>query len=116
MTNGDKYLKDGVDVEEIVSAYRSWYIEDKMMLELERKILVEKENELRKFLNKEVKPMLTEDEKVILSHINTDIYAKIGRYKNGEIIFRNVNDSYIVLTPYFKFENMFQFIKPRRRI
>ena len=110
MTNREKYLKDGISVEEFVSEFEEYY-DTKAENYIGTKI-----DFLKAFLLESVKPTLTEDEKVILSYINTDIYAKIGRYKNGEIIFRNVHDSYIVLTPYFKLENMFQFIQPRRRI
>ena len=108
MTNADKYLKDGVDVEELEKEFGDWYAQERRCNS--------PQGYLMQFLKERAKPILTEDEKVILSYINTDIYAKIGRYENGEIIFRNIHDSYIVLTPYFKLENMFQFIQPRRRI
>ena len=107
MTNADKYLKENVDIhtlsKEIIS-FMNGAVEDKYIGMIED------------FFNCPVKPILTEDEKVILKYVNQERYAQIGRTKNGEIIFKNVNDSYCVLTPYFNFENIFQFIQPRRRI
>jgi len=106
MTNADKYLKEGVDLVELARNLYHYFEEEGQNYPCD----------IVNFFDKSLKSTLTEDEKVILNKVNTDIYAKIGRYKNGEIIFRNIHDSYIVLTPYFKFENMFQFIQPRRRI
>lgn len=109
MTNAEKYLKDGVDVEEFNrELFKSCVTGDLFNFI--------NSNAVTAWLYSEVKPILLEDEKVILKYINQERYAQIGRTKNGEIIFRNVNDSYCVLTPYFNFENIFQFIQPRRRI
>ena len=111
MTNAEKYLKDGVDIYELSREIATEYARESS-LDWYKHI----EETVVRFFENQVKPTLTEDEKVILTHINTNFYSQIGRYENGEIIFRNINDSYIVTSPYFDFENMFQFIQPRRRI
>ena len=62
MTNADKYLKDGVDVgefaNEILEAYMKGSNNESVFVTTTR------------FLKSEVKPTLTEDEKVILRNID----------------------------------------------
>ena len=63
MTNGDKYLKDGVDVEEfIITLSKS---KSKLAFGFGGKdaMLI---RDFKEWLNSEAKPTLTEDEKVIL--------------------------------------------------
>jgi len=116
MNKADIYLKDGVEYKEVseeianfvakrtvpTSEYASKFNDLVLAIDI--------------FFEKQAKPSLTEDEKVILRYVNTNLYTKIGKHTSGEIIFRNIYDSYSVITPYFNFENMFQFIQPRRRI
>lgn len=93
MTNAEKYLKDGVATEELIG-------------EMEISLSVPY-YEVAGFWNKQIKPTLTEDERVILRNIK--LY--VGRRMNGELFFTFENRE----EPYIKGE-LFQFIKERRRI
>ena len=83
MTNKDKFLKDGVEIEELTSK----------LIEYAYK---EKEGNLFKitkgFFSQEAKPILTEDEKVILRNIAKE-YFKIGREACGDIYFVTMIDT-----------------------
>ena len=65
MTNAEKYLKDGISAEEFIEAYlnfsfsRVWGKDENSF-----------ENITKKFFEQEVKPQLTEDERVILRNIS----------------------------------------------
>lgn len=124
MTNGEKYLKDGVDVEELIQELlqvQFFYIAtdvDKARLET--------------FFKAEAKPTLTEDEKVILRNIKihdcSKVYSlKITRDcdnglwlkvegKSNKIkrlgIFIDINSSISI----DQYSHLFKFIKDRRRI
>lgn len=109
MTNGDKYLKDGVDVEELRKEFEDWYA-------ITRRANTPA-NYLVEFLNETVKPTLTEDEKVILRNIKDD-YITIARDKAGELFIATERDENSIRghnALEFK-HDLFQFIKPRRRI
>lgn len=110
MTNADKYLKDGVDVYKFVNdifengeTYEA-YIDDNNTHAVSINKL-----RLSRFLLKNVKPTLTEDEKVILRN---------ALESGADAIFRNDEGIYFHTNPATKgiFGNIFQFIKPRRRI
>ena len=64
MTNGEKYLKDGVSVEKFIEAYldfsfsRVWGKDENSF-----------DNITKKFFEQQVKPQLTEDERVILRNV-----------------------------------------------
>ncbi len=93
MTNAEKYLKDGVDVDKFVKEYRTSRI-----------------GLLNVWLNEPSKITLTEDEKVILKNIDNIAFKTIGRNKSGGLYVR----FYFLDEPYkasiFK-DNVFQFIK-----
>lgn len=105
MTNKDKYLKDGVDVEELCAGIIN-EIADEYMGDEEIGVA-----RLIDFFDSEYKykPTLTEDEKVILSN---------ALESGADAIFRNDGGIYFHTKPGTKgiFGNIFQFIKPRRRI
>ncbi|MBR2651939.1 hypothetical protein IKD56_00870 [bacterium] len=69
------------------------------------------------FLNTKIKtaPTLTEDEKVILMNIKPQPII-IGRDKNSILYLGNCNSVYKDRTISEYFNDLFQFIKPRRRI
>ena len=103
MTNAEKYLKDGVDVEEFVNdLHYIWWANEYDVCE-----------GIRKFLSaesKKKKPTLTEDERVILKNINrnfTHIYRLNNRLQvaDGE---ENYNNTMLDITA---FGHLFQFIK-----
>ena len=77
MTNADKFLRDGASVKEFVNEYADYYAD-----EVVKRPVVIREN-LRKFLEEQAKPTLTEDERVILRNIK--LY--VGRKINGELFF-----------------------------
>lgn len=104
MTNKDKFLKDDVDVEELTSK----------LIEYAYK---EKEGNLFKitkgFFAQKAKPTLTEDERVILSNIDTFIVERIGRNKESHLyLWIGKENKYILVG----FDKLFQFIQERRRI
>ena len=105
MNNKDKFLKEGVSVEEICKAYKKWLngkyggISASLYFE--------------EFIREEAKPTLTEDERVILKHISID-FKYICR-NGGFLYFNCVKGQKCYLGSPFGY-NTFQFIKERRRI
>jgi len=121
MTNADKYLKDGVGIYEFVDdifdngeTYEAYIDDNNKHAESINKL------RLSKFLLKQVKPTLTEDEKVILRNIQQEIYKHIGRDDRGYLYIAQRNkDEFsrkMNLAVYDVFGHLFQFIQPRRRI
>ena len=109
MTHGDIYLKDGVDRVTFMQAFRSWYFNIERMAE-------PVDMTIEDFLRAKVKPTLTEDEKVILRNIDKE-YSAIGR-RDGtpsiELYIKNENDDFKHCWCFYN--DLFQFIQPRRRI
>lgn len=106
MTNKDKYLKDGVDVMQMLHDYNQ---------------TGQKCPSVWKWLEQSIKPTLTEDEKVILRNIPKD-YVKIRRAKliidekrmnYGPLEIVDDEGKYWTLCI---LSHLFQFIQPRRRI
>ena len=108
MTNADKYLRDGVDVEEFVSKFEEYY-DTKAENYIGTKI-----DFLKAFLREPTKPTLTEDEKVILRNIDKEIQY-ITRDKSGYLYITEHSFSVVAL-PFSIYNHLFQFIQPRRRI
>ena len=121
MTNADKYLKESVSTGEFVSKlekYYSNYNDEKGyqgVQDLNEYIVIE-------FLNAEVQPTLTEDERVILRNLRYEKgayeYTKIGRTDldsegNCDLILIDSDDESVWWGEY---GHLFQFIKERRRI
>lgn len=111
MTNADKYGMDEDEVNELTDKFEEWH---------KNNTDVRRYGEaLYRFLQAEVKPTLTEDEKVILRNINKD-YEFIGKddrsYLYMRVLSDNGNFGDRVTGVDFLFPNLFQFIKPRRRI
>lgn len=106
MTNGEKYLKDGVSVEEF--SQKLWnYIKSREMNE--PTLLI------NDFLNMKIKPTLTEDEIVILKNIDTEMFEKIGKTNsNGDLYLTYKGDR--DTEDFWWCNSLFQFIKERRRI
>lgn len=65
------------------------------------------------FFREQVKPTLTEDEKVILRNVD-EMYITIGRYEDGILEFNRSDGHYS--NSCYPLNHLFQFIKPRRRI
>ena len=104
MTNKDRFLRDGVSVEEVANEFEKFCV----MLN-EQDIVSTYKQEMKQFLNCEINPKLTEDEIAILRNIPKE-YEKIRRIEDGEILYleykhtRDMNfDNY--------FHHLFQFIK-----
>ena len=109
MTNAEKYLKDGVDVEKIAREIDIIFQNDLNVANVEQATI--------KYFNSTCKPILTEDERVILRNINK-IFNRIERNKFGFLILtedgcENVGEAMHTL---YAFNHLFQFIKERRRI
>ena len=105
LTNKDKYLKDGVDIQEFLDRFQSFYMRKG------NEILTNKKIALDTFLKEEIKkPTLTEDEKVILRNIGS--YKEIGRDNDGDLYLQDDCKQFINSL----FGHLFQFIQPRRRI
>ena len=105
MTNADKYLKDGVDVNELINKIKNYFDCPYDGGPCTKSI----EN----FFNQPIKPTLTEDEKVILRNINAQEYLLIQRDKNDKCLFILKLCGIVYFGQY---NHLFQFIQPRRRI
>ena len=104
MTNADKYLKDGVTgIRNFLTSLDEWYFKIERQIQPVDKVLSD-------FLNDKVKPTLTEDEKVILKLASTEQHKTIKRSEYNNLFINNVP-----INSLFG-EDLFQFIKPRRRI
>lgn len=107
MTNGDKFLKDGVSAREFIEALEKYGADT---------------NEIKTFLIEQARPTLTEDERVILKNLRYEKgayeYTKIGRTELDSegrcdlILIDSDNES----VWWGEYGHLFQFIKERRRI
>ena len=105
-TLADLYLKDGVDVGELARNLYHYFEEEGQNYPCD----------IVNFFDKPIKPILSEDEKVILRNIDKN-FIVIGRDDRGNL-YTNTNakrtdDIYYEISI---FEHLFQFIQPRRRI
>lgn len=104
MTNKDKFLKENVDPSNLIEAFIKYYYKHK-----------EVENDVGgafvKYMNEEIKPTLTENERVILWNIKN--FTTIIRNIEGNIQVENENGSFACLCA---FNHLFQFIKVRGKI
>ena len=116
MTNAEKYLKDGVDLADLLEKLD----EDLNWFRYEEALKGASLDFIKFFNAEERKPTLTEDERVILRNIDIDNYKGIGR-KNDTLYlvsatpnyFGGENDKEVF---WYCFHELFQFIKERRRI
>ena len=112
-TNADKYLKDGVDLKEIANGINEAYLDS-----YDEEDLVDC---VFRWFSQEVKPSLTKDEKVILRNI-VKKYELIGRDERLELgkynlYIENINyENEQEWANFDCFNDLFQFIQPRRRI
>ena len=106
MTNAEKYLKDETDIKEFSRNMFNYLVNRDEPLKIK----------IENYLQENVKPTLTEDERVILKNIDK-------KFKS----IKRANDSYLYLVmednafrdiryEFEVFPNLFQFIKERRRI
>ena len=104
MTNTDKYLKEGVSVEELAGKIHCALLTSSESA-FSYKVVI------KKFFNAPITPKLTEDERVILRNIDKDLKT-ISRYDNGLYLhFAKQGKMY-----FYMYNHLFQFIKERRRI
>ena len=102
MTNAEKFLKDGVKTRDFIdNMFSSQYPE-----EFEETLYIDKASIIC-WLNNPAKPQLTEDERVILRNIPTNIYSKIYRDCDGCLSVAG-EEGYNGL---FIYNHLFQFIK-----
>ena len=110
MTNAEKYLKDGVDSRYFATALYKFILQGSNTSE-ENSIL----GYINTFLDLPVQPTLTEDERVILRNIDIKAFKTIGRRKSGGLYVRFIFQGETYNADIFN-DNLFQFIKERRRI
>lgn len=103
MTNADKYLKDGADVEKIAREIDIIFQNDLNVANVEQATI--------KYFNSTCKPTLTENERAILWNIRN--FTTIIRNIEGNIQVENEDGSFACLCA---FNHLFQFIKVRRKI
>ena len=113
MTNADKYLKDGVKLEDFAIWLSNALFERRIGVDIQPKAIAD-------CLANTIKPQLTEDERVILSNINIDNFNCIGKDKiTSELYLAPFKDCSCDDRVYWfesMFSYLFQFIKERRRI
>ena len=115
MTNAEKYLKDGVSVEELAKEVELYIAE-----EYPTSFIFPKS--IENYFKAEAKPTLTEDERVILRNININEYNYIARNEQGSLflVYKSQQVRGLSCTSYIFGQifgtNLFQFIKERRRI
>ena len=100
MTNAEKYLKDGVSVNELCYELSSYCSSIKFNGFTARK--------LEGFFNRPVKLRLTEDERVILRNLQPEI-TLIGRTGANELFI--AIDSTDEFVDFYCYDHLFQFIK-----
>ena len=103
MTNAEKYLKDGVDIENFTNSLCG-FVEN-----------WELRNGIKNFLKKEVKPTLTEEERVILRNIVFDSEYKYI-YRSLGMLYLSENEKLTCVDRLPAIHHLFQFVKERRRI
>lgn len=119
MTNAEKFLKDNASIEELCCDFIKFCNNRKRILTEENEL--ENLNEGGKlgiFLQQNIKPTLTKDERVILSNTSKE-YKYIYRDEMGKLalyISSHKMGATRVYHSFQPFENLFQFIKERRRI
>ena len=114
MTNAEKYLKEGVSVEEFVKEiWGHSYNIPEARGDKDYKHCIMYGSEVERILNEPITPTLTEDERVILRNIENYIF--IGRDRENALY---VSDRTGIHSAYIDglFDSLFQFIKERRRI
>jgi len=112
MTKAEKFLKDGVSVEDFINAMprgeiTAWISDQGTCISMEG---------LKEWLNTPTKPTLSEDEKVILKSIKDDNWAIIGKTDFNELYLANYCKNCDVFVKEIFKKDLFQFIQPRRRI
>ena len=107
MTNAEKYLKDGVKIEDFAIWLSNALFERRIGVDIQPKAIVD-------CLANIIKPTLTEDEKVILRNIDPK-YEFIGKNDKNFLYIRisadNGNFAERLTGLDFVFPNLFQFIK-----
>lgn len=111
MTNADKFLKDDTDGGEFVKEL----VKKISYFDSCRYYSEEMEHEIVMFLEEQVIPKLTEDERVILRNIDKQEYFYIGRADDVTDNLYLVNDRH-GRVDIDMFNELFRFIKERRRI
>lgn len=104
MTNAEKYLK-GITPYEFAREYGLYYYN------YERGMYGSPADKIGRFLKAEVKPTLTEDERVILKNMENATHIK----RDNGIKYID-KDEYIRTYYELPYSHLFQFIKERRRI
>ena len=112
MTNGEKYLKDGVDVEELIEQ-----MAEKMVNKYGRPFYKEDAKGFFEEEYQKIQHTITADESVILRKMKSE-YKYIGKKTFFGTKFLYVSckekcEDFTTLTP---FDHLFRFIQERRRI
>ena len=110
MTRADKYLKEGIDYLNLAREIDQYCYDNETP---DEDTGLSTEELVSMFFEEEIKPTLTEDERVILRNIN---YMRIGRDKLGRIYVQDKFINSVREANLNVFNHLFQFIKERRRI
>ena len=117
MTNAEKYLKDGVSVEELARKIDQYCYDNETP---DEDTGLSTEELVAMFFEEEIKPTLTEDERVILRNIPTKYWQKICRDNYGVLEIRGEYEEIDLhtdnISDFDEYNHLFQFIKERRRI
>ena len=113
MTNADKYFKEGANI----GIFVTQLVKRISHFDSCKYYSGDMAQEIALFLNEQLTPTLTEDERVILRNIkNVGFNDKIGRWKeDGKLYLKGTAEmkAFAINTMY---AHLFQFIKERRRI
>lgn len=111
MTNAEKYLKEGINKEELFTGIANAFFSECTENDIAR---------LNNFFNEQVQPTLTADERVILRNIPTKYWQKICRDNDGTLEIRGeyekIDFHVDSISDFDEYNHLFQFIKERRRI
>ena len=107
MTNKDKFLRDGVSVEEFKTDFCRYLSINGYDISTVGKVC----SALEYFLERPITPTLTEDERVILRNMEDATHIK----RDNGIKYID-KDEYIKTYYELPYSHLFQFIKERRRI
>ena len=110
MTNAEKYLKDNVSELELRENLSNFIFDELGWYEGTKETINEV---IADFFVEQAKPTLTEDERAILRHLKGFYY--IYRANTGELEATNKEHTVCGYELYFD-DDVFQFIKERRRI
>lgn len=108
MTNIDKYLKEGVSVEELARKIDQYCYDNETP---DEDTGLSTEELVAMFFEEEIKPTLTEDERVILRNLNKEEFTHIGRHYLGDLFLKYKAGTILNEYNFEAYTHLFQFIQ-----